>query len=375
MHKISSIAHQSYQVESLVSTVQAHFDRFSLSDKLSKDSHVLIKPNLLMKRSPEEFTTTHPALVEAAVICLKQMGVTNITVADSPGGLYNESALKGIYQATGMAALCARQQVALNQDFSHFEKECQDNQLVKRFTLIAPVKQADFTLNICKLKTHAMTGLSGAVKNLFGTVPGLMKPEFHWRFPDEQQFCQMLVDLCQTVSPDFVLVDAIEAMEGNGPSGGEKRHLGLTLAADNHHAMDYHLCNVIGVDPDSIHTVVAAKNQQLFDSSAVVVEGDSIAVDPFQKPHGKHIDFTGKLPAPLQPPTKWLTKRLLTSRPKVRLHDCIGCGKCAESCPPKIIEMKDRKAIIPHKNCIHCFCCHEMCPVKAIDLKRSVLFR
>ncbi len=357
-----------YALEPMVEIVRDHFLTFELDKKLQADTRVLIKPNLLMKRTPEEFTTTHPTLVEAAIICLKEFGVKQIVVADSPGGTYTEHALKGIYRTSGMEAVCARQQVTLNQDVTSFERVNEQNKVVRRFPLITPIAQADFILDICKLKSHAMTGLSGAVKNMFGSIPGLTKPEFHWRFPEKELFCEMLVDLCQTVKPDFALVDAVDAMEG------DKRHVGLTLASDNLYELDYYLCQLIGTDPNRIYTVKAAMARGLCDGK-VQLTGDAVApIQPFIMPHDKGVDFMGHTPKLLRKPAKWITTHLLTSKPVIHTSACIGCGKCAESCPPQTIAIQDRKAVIDYKQCIRCFCCHEMCPIKVIDIKRSVLF-
>jgi uncharacterized protein (DUF362 family) len=84
-------------------------------------------------------------------------------------------------------------------------------------------------VDVAKLKTHAMTGLSGAVKNMFGAIPGLLKPEMHCRFPQKEDFSAMLVDLCEAVRPSVCFVDAIVGMEGNGPSGGTPRFVGRLL--------------------------------------------------------------------------------------------------------------------------------------------------
>lgn len=375
MSKISVIQTPDYGLQRLVQAVRRHFARFHLEEKLHAGTRVLIKPNLVMKRAPEEFTTTHPALVEAAIICLKELGVQQITLADSPGGPYTEAALKGIYEVCGMREVCERQNITLNYDCRSKERNNPANQLVKSFLLIQPVHDADFILDICKLKSHAMTGLSGAVKNLFGTIPGLIKPEFHWRFPDKELFCKMLVDLSQTVCADFALVDAVEAMEGDGPSGGDKRIVNLTMASDNLYELDYYLCKLIGTDPHGVYTVKASLERGLCEGTPEVLGDPVQKPQPFRMPHDRGLDFTHKVPKLLQKPAKFLVRQVLTSKPKIRTRDCIGCGKCAESCPPHTIAIVGRKAVIDEKQCIQCFCCHEMCPVKAIDIRRFFLFR
>jgi len=373
---ISACINEDYDLAEVTASVRTHFARFHLSEKLNSSIPVVIKPNLLLRRKPEEFTTTHPVLVEAAIICLKELGVTNITLAESPGGLYNEAALRSIYDGCGMTEVCKRQGITLNFDCSSKECTREENKLVKTFPIITPVAEKTFLLEICKLKTHAMTGMSASVKNLFGTIPGLVKPEFHWRFPEQEDFCEMLLDLSLTVSADFALVDAVESMEGNGPSGGKMVKTSMTFASDHLYELDSFLASFIGCLPNEIPLLDLAAKRGLCtgDPSGYTVIGEVRPTRPFLMPDTKSLDFMGHLPKFLQKPAKWITEKLLTSRPVIRKKDCIGCGKCAESCPMKTIRLENRLAVIDYQSCIHCFCCHEMCPKRAIDVKRSIFF-
>lgn len=375
MTRISITNTRSYEQPLVNKAVYEHMERFNLGKKLSPDTKVLIKPNLLMKRTPEEFTTTHPSIVEAVIIWLKENGISKITIADSPGGPYTATALKGIYHASGMTDICERHSITLNLDTSSRNIENKKGKLVKQFPIITPVCDADFIIDICKLKTHAMTGLSGAVKNLFGTIPGLTKPAYHARFPEKTPFCSMLVDLCETVSPDFILVDAIQAMEGNGPSGGTMRETGLILASDNPYDMDYCLCKIIGVNPKSILTVKESITRGLccgdFDQLELI--GEIHKQEPFRVPRESSLDFTTFLPPLIRRPVRAFVFHYLSAKPVIINEKCIGCGKCAESCPQKTIHIESKKAKIYYRNCIRCYCCHEMCPVKAIDIRRGLV--
>ena len=378
MSVISITENRTYCQEEINESIKIHLDRFSLTEKLKPGMRVTIKPNLLMKRKPEEFTTTHPSLIEGVILYLQRAGITDITVADSPGGLYTPSALKGIYEASGMAAVCEKTGAKLNFDTGFQNVVNEQAQLVKSFPIINPVAQADFLIDVCKLKSHGMTGLSGGVKNLFGCIPGLTKPEFHWRFPQKELFCQMLVDLCQTVRPDIVLTDAVVSMEGDGPSGGTKRETGMILASDSPYDLDYYLTWLIGLEAEQILTVKAAMAEQLCVDRLEKLELVGFVperITDFKLPKDMSVDFVSHVPGIFQKPVKAITQRFLTSKPVIRKTDCVGCGKCAESCPAKTIQIKNRKAEIDYSNCIRCFCCHEMCPVKAIDMKRSRLFR
>ena len=209
---VSAYITPGYELSSLRQIVSAHFKAHALSERVFSHQRVVIKPNLLMKRRPEEVTTTHPALVEAVILELQAMGITDIVIAESSGGLYNRAAMLPIYRTCGLEDVANRTGVTLNEDFSSAYVENKNGVLSKGFELITPIAEADFIISLPKLKTHAMTGMRGAVKNLFGCIPGLLKPDYHWRFPDERDFGQMLVDLCETVKPDLTLVDAVISM-------------------------------------------------------------------------------------------------------------------------------------------------------------------
>lgn len=377
--KVISVTHtQSYDFEVVSKSVQRHFENLKLNEIIRPDMKVLLKPNLLMKRKPQEATTTHPVIIEAIILCLKNLGVSDIVLADSPGGPYTRLAINGIYEATGMTSLARKTGITLNQDFGSFDRRCENGKAVQSFTLINPVKEADFIIDIAKLKTHAMTTLSGGVKNLFGTVPGLMKPEFHFRFPNREDFCNMLVDLCETVRPNVVFVDAICSMEGDGPSGGEIRETGLLLASHNPYHMDLALCKVIHVEPKEVLTIKIAMERGLSvkDFLELTLVGDFLPVfSDFKLPQSKSVDFLKWCPRWMQPILNPIAKQVMVSKPVIRKKQCIGCGKCAESCPAKIIDIVDKKAIIDYSKCIRCFCCHEMCPIKVIDIKRFAIFK
>jgi len=377
MQTISITNTKTYEQEEVTKSIREHFKLLGLHQEIKPEMRILLKPNLLMKRTPEEITTTHPSVIIGIIICLKELGVTDITLADSPGGPYTKQALKGIYSATGMTKLTQDYDIKLNSDFGSFERKCENGLQVKRFTLINPVKDADYIIDIAKLKTHSMTTISGGVKNLFGTVPGLLKPEFHFRFPDKNDFANMLIDLCETVNPNVTFVDAIISMEGDGPSGGEPRETELILASKCPYSLDVCLCHIVDLPVENVPMVANSIKRGLCkgDISEMNLIGDPLPkFADFKKPNVTGIEFLQKAPPFLRKLLTPVANRLLTSKPVIVKKGCIGCGKCAESCPAHTIDIVNKKAVIAYKDCIKCFCCHEMCPVKAIDIKRFRLF-
>jgi len=224
------------------------------------------------------------------------------------------------------------------------------------------------------LKTHAMTGYSGGIKNLFGTIPGLEKPQMHYRWPDIENFSRMLVELAQVVNPQLTIIDAIDAMEGNGPTGGSSHPLHMLLASKDMYTQDYFAAGLMKLDPEEIVMIRQAAEQGLAKPDDLILKGDSVPqnLTPFVQPDTKRLDFGNAVPGFLQKPFTAIARKLLKSYPQVDKNICVGCGKCAESCPAQIITIRNKKAHFPRKGCISCFCCQEMCPVKAISVKKAL---
>ena len=369
----------SYILEDVVSSVREILLWGGIDKKISADTTILLKPNMLSKSSPDRAVTTHPSVVEAVIILLKEFGAkaSNITVADSSGGPQNPMILAANYKVCGFADVASRQGVNL---YTKLESKTvrTDGVMVKEFELIAPAVDCDIIINLPKFKTHVMTAMSGAVKNLFGTVPGLKKAEFHMRFPDKDNFSEMIVDLCETVKPDFTIVDGIVGMEGDGPGSGIPRKFGIMLAGENPYTIDGAICSMMGFELTRPPIMNAAVKRSLigenFDSALLCGDTEMFRqIDNFVKPQSYRVDFSDRVPRAI----RWATptvEKLLAPKPKINKSACIGCGNCRDICPQKTITITDGKAVINMKNCIRCFCCHEMCPVKAIDVKRNIFF-
>lgn len=361
-----------YNDDLLYTAVCKFMADLGVADDLRPDMKVVIKPNLVLAKSPATPVTTHPAVIKAVAKWLRAQGIESITLAESSGGLYNAEYMKNIYQVCGMR--CLEPEVTLNMDFSAKTVNCPDGFKNHSFHIITPVCEADYIINICKLKTHAMTGYSGGIKNLFGTIPGLEKPQMHYRWPEIEDFSRMLVELAQVVKPDLTIVDAIDAMEGNGPTGGTSHPLHMLLASKDMYTQDYFAAGLMKLVPEEIVMIRQAMKLGLAKPDEMELLGDSIPgnLTPFVVPDTKKLDFTGKVPGFLQKPFRKIAGRLLKSYPQLNKDLCVGCGKCAESCPAHIINIKNKKAKFKKKGCISCFCCQEMCPMKAISVKKAL---
>ncbi|MCI5593845.1 MAG: DUF362 domain-containing protein, partial [Clostridiales bacterium] len=229
--------------------------------------------------------------------------------------------------------------------------------------------------NLCKLKTHGMMGMSNAVKNMFGIIPGTVKPEFHFKFPDHNDFADMLIDLNESFKPHLCICDAVTGMEGNGPTSGTPRDIGLIAASENPYKLDLVCAKIIGLEKDNVPTLKRAFERGLAPSDAgqVVTEGDinDFIIGDFELIPRKSITFNdagGSIMA-------GIIRKCMCSRPALLKHKCIGCGECFRICPAAAIQMKNNLPVIDRSKCIYCFCCQEFCPKGAMEVKRPIIAR
>ena len=362
-----------YYVENLKEIYRKIFDELNIKDKIKKDSLVVIKPNLVIKSKPDSGIITHPSVVAAVGLLFKEMGA-KILIAESSGGLFTPSTCKMVFSGSGYTEMAEKYGFSLYLD-AEYEKVVIKNPFIcGELSVIKPYINPDFVVDIAKLKSHCMTGISGAVKNLFGVVPGLMKPELHCRFPEESDFVKMLTDVCRFVDPDLCIMDAIEGLEGDGPTGGVKRHMGFTAVSEDPYALDFVSAEIIGMKQSEVKMIKFWMDNNLAPSSLdevdIIGNIDELRQKDFLMPRSKNTDMIERLPKFLRP----VAKKIATPKPVINSEKCVGCGKCAESCPQHTINLINKKAVINYKNCIKCFCCHEMCPIHVIDIKRLKIF-
>ncbi|UWD47692.1 DUF362 domain-containing protein [Clostridioides difficile] len=379
MKSVSVRSCRNYEYENVRFSVEKILDDIGGLNKFVKEgSKVLVKPNLLMKKKPEEATTTHPMVVR--VVCEKLLELNcDIVVADSPGGPYNQGSLKSIYKTSGIEEVANDLGVKLNYDVSDVKIHSEKAHALKYMDIIKPVIDADYVINLCKLKTHVMATFTGGTKNLYGCIAGLKKAEIHYRFPTEELFCEnVLLDICDYVNPTLTIMDGVVGMEGDGPSAGNPKEIGVLLASQSPYAIDVAACKIIDLLPNKVATIRGAIKREYIkeDFSDIVIVGDDIEgliIKDYKVPNvSKDLRlFSVKLPKFLNEPIS----KLITPKPVVRFKDCIKCGKCKEACPANTIEMGNKGALIDLNKCIRCYCCHELCPKKAIDVKRNFVFK
>lgn len=363
---------EKYDDEALYDVVSRHFEAHDIKSKIPAGAKVLLKPNLVVDKDAAFSVTTNPRFVYAVIRYLKNIGVENITVADCPGGaLLLFSEMETVYRKTGYSFLSDI--AKLNTDFESKDINSPEGSVNKNFNIINAVSEADFIINIPKLKTHNMTCITAGVKNLFGCIPGLQKPAFHAKYPAVNDFSNMLVELAQTVKPDFTIVDAIDIMEGDGPTNGKKRHLGLTFSSCDVFSMDAYIVNFLGVPEDFVATVSASKKKNLVQEDMKIIGDDDFSLEkPIILPSGFNATSgLGKITAKAKTTVEKIISSVFMSYPQMN-EKCVLCKKCIVTCPKNALSIENKKIVLNKKVCIGCLCCDEICPNAAVDIRKKI---
>ncbi len=343
-------------------------------DFVKRGDRVLIKANLITFLKPDKAATTHPVLLTALTELLVERGAA-VVIGDSPGGPFSLPYLKRVYAATGLTD-CEKAGAVLNQNTGIKEADFPEARVMKHFTYTAYLDDCDYIIDFCKLKTHGMMGLTGGCKNMFGAIPGTDKPEYHYRYPNPTDFSRMLVDINAYFKPVLTICDGVMAMEGNGPSQGKPRKMGLLAASKSPHQLDLVLAALIHMQKEDVPTLMAAHERGLIPDTVEglsVTEGWERFICPDFETIGvkRGILFTDKYSGLIGKLWTRILKAAVQPRPQVRGEDCIGCGECFKVCPAKAITMVDKKPDIDYKKCIRCFCCQEFCPIGAMKVRRT----
>jgi uncharacterized protein (DUF362 family)/Pyruvate/2-oxoacid:ferredoxin oxidoreductase delta subunit len=329
---------------------------------------ILLKPNMLSVKTPDQAVTTHPTVVRAVAELVREAGGKAL-IGDSPG----IGSFQKVADRSGIAKAAAESGAELVEFSSTIELPGAGT--FRRITIAKAYWEADKIINLPKLKTHEMMTMTCAVKNLFGAVVGAEKAGWHLKAgASREQFARLLLEIYLLKKPVLNIVDAVVAMEGNGPGSGEPLHVGALLAGVNPVAVDSVAGRLAGIPCNILPAEHEARMMGLAGASwnEISVGGDSLdsfPSKPFKLPNGLDTQFG--LPTFINT----LLKRQLTSYPMADAQHCILCGICRDACPPVAIEIKNSALTVDQERCIRCWCCRELCPHDAMQIRRGLVLK
>jgi len=363
--EVSIVRCPDYDRKTVMSSVRRAVDLAGgINAFVNPGERVLIKPNLLKARPPDAAVTTHPEIVRAVIRLVHEAGAQAM-VGDSPG----IGDLRRVCERSGILDV-VEQEGAVLADLDE-AVAVKNTGRFQRFEVARAAVEADAIINLPKFKTHGMTTLTGAVKNLFGCIPGKRKVQWHLSTGvDHASFMGMLVELARLLRPRLTIMDSVVGMEGNGPGSGDPFAIGLILAGRDPVAVDVVCGEIVGVDPEVLPVIRAAFAAGFGETRLenIGIKGESISEVPvrhFRLPPREHLEW--KVP-------EWARRALkdaLTTRPVIADHACTRCGICQSHCPQKAISDNGTTLVINYRNCIRCFCCQEFCPAGAITVGKG----
>ncbi|MEJ2158168.1 MAG: DUF362 domain-containing protein [Desulfobacteraceae bacterium] len=353
------IRNAQYDTDVIRPIIHEMFDSMG-PDWIAPGMRVVVKPNMLMTATPEEAIVTHPLIVRCVAAYLLGKGA-EVQVSDSPP----ISSFHKLIRITGYDDALKDLDVTLKP----FDK-CAKVDIGPPFGTIEIAEDAlaaDRLINLAKLKSHAMMYLTLGVKNMFGTIVGLRKPEWHMRSGvDRAMFAKLLVQIHQAVAPSFTIVDGITVLEGQGPGrSGKPREMGMLIGGAQGHAVDKTVCTLLGLDPNELLTYRTARDLDLFDG-VVHVDGNLHIVDDYQFPELNSLSLG---PESLNR----FMRRHVIQKPVVDNDKCKLCGECWKICPAKVITHNTKGISYDYDNCIRCYCCLEVCSEGAIEAREPLL--
>ncbi len=321
---------------------------------------ILVKPNLLSARAPEDAVDTHPEVVRAVVRLVKEAGAIPL-VGDSPGG-YGAN-IEEIFNKSGMRKMAKEEGVEL--------VKFTTSRSVHGIPFTRYLFDCDSIISIPKLKTHGITVLTAAIKNMYGMITGLYKAEQHSKAPREKEFAKVIATVYSVAKPRLTVLDGITAMEGDGPSGGKARNIGVIIAGADGVAIDACASKIIGLEPFDILVTKEAYEMRLgeADFDRIDLAGDDInsfVVKDFKLPQTTAFKL---IPRSVVNTVAGFIK----FKPYIDINICARCNLCKATCPVGAMEIEKSHCRIDYDKCVRCLCCHEVCPYKAISIKRNIL--
>jgi uncharacterized protein (DUF362 family)/NAD-dependent dihydropyrimidine dehydrogenase PreA subunit len=331
---------------------------------------VLLKVNLIGPKTSDSAAVTHCEFVRAITRILRNRGCI-VWIGDSSGG-----AIAGIAPTAQGFIVSGLEKAASEEgaEIKNFDREgvvqvSRYSDPSAKMYIAKPMFDADLVINLPKYKTHTAGIYTGAVKNVFGCIPGLKKAEYHKNAPNPLEFGEVISDINKAVKIGLHIMDGITAMQGEGPTAGEVYNAGKILISTDPLALDTVAAKMIGIDIDNIPILQASIKRNLGEHQLnnITLLGDydeMPTLSGFKLPKNFGIEKKKDNSKALSSVIK-----LLKSRPKINLKKCKKCNMCVDSCPVKAINKENKK--IDYSKCIECLCCHELCLHKAVELKRD----
>jgi len=329
---------------------------------------VLLKPNMLSCKSPDAAATTHPIVVEVVTEMCQNIGA-RVIIGDSPPIIFGKTVeywektgYKRVAENTGAKLLCFETDAKRSVNFITNKKKVEIHVVETLFSV-------DTVINLPKMKTHNLTRITGAVKNLYGLIPGLEKAKWHGVFVKSTEFGHFIADFASQLPVNLNIMDGVEGMDGQGPAGGRVVKPGKLLASSHPVSLDFIFCEIAGIASSTVSFLNRCQAIGYGPNGLNDIEiiGSSNSIRDFDVPptpiSDKIPDFVINI-----------LRKVIWAGPNLE-GKCLKCGRCVRVCPVEAIDLKTGRAVFDRDKCVSCFCCMEVCPEDIIEMKLSPLLK
>ncbi|MCU0848511.1 MAG: DUF362 domain-containing protein [Spirochaetes bacterium] len=336
-------------------------------------SRVLVKPNIMAQNRPGQHSVTGPALIDAVCGFLSDSGC-RITIGESIA-FYENGLTRKAFRVSGAEDVARRHGAELCAfDEERLVRVSEGSTALPELFIPERVFESDAIIGLPKLKTHMALRFSGAVKNIFGVLPGGYKQKVHMMTDGDLSLSDVFIDLWNILKPVMSVMDAVVGLDGGPSAIGRPVPVGFLLSSDNPAALDCVACRMIGYAPEQIPALVRARDRGMipsFDGIGAVLDGADIPPGKIPRFEG----FRNLVTGPFEPKVKdsiFITGSFAVLY--IREYRCTKCGDCAAFCAPGAITARadDFPTIDPGK-CLSCYGCAAFCPEKAIGLRTGAV--
>lgn len=364
---------------------------------VSKEAKIILKPNLNSYMNALTGNTTDLRILVTVIEFLKNKGYRNIIIAEgTSSGFYREKInnFSRLY-IDKIARFYGIEMIDLNYAPSQsIEFEYKVEAKIARIT-----READFFINLPKIKTHFETGISVCLKNMMGVLVGLSNKQKAHR-----SLAENILNINKYVKPHLHIIDGLIAMEGNGPSSGIPLNLGIIVLGIDPYLLDLFCARMAGFNYQEIPYLRVARDRGIINESYVDFIDAFVSESMVRRlrkpkvnaivrfvnnPKRQHYFIKARLAPGLNRlfSTKLVGKLLnisglrqdvfAKSEPDFHKIDidytrCDGCKKCADYCPMGLALPQQLSGI--DNRCIGCLYCFLVCPRKAIRIEGRLGF-
>lgn len=362
-HAVSIRKCSSYDSAEVYDAIKAGLD--DIGFKFKEGISILLKPNIIAQNSPDQCTTTHPSIVDAVCRIFKERSC-RVTIGES-SAFYQGGGTREGFVTSGIAEVAVKYGAELLPFEATRLRQITTGKALNPFYITEEVFAHDLVINLPKMKVHRLARYTGAIKNLYGCIPGGAKQLYHKLFQNRADYKEFwgkpLADVYEAVNPGLNILDAVWGLDQDGPAAnGEPKFTGLLLLSVNAAALDITACRIMGFDPLWVPAVREAINRGLVSVDKIKTIGELPLIPYVKLPDGKPLTGLSKKI------DSWFFDQL-TVEPRINNDKCSKCGKCITECAVSAIKIAaDGYPEINYSGCIRCYCCSEYCAQQAISL-------